>query len=68
MELMRTSASEGDEEAIAIFLDDRCSMICIDRAFRAASEGSHIQVIERLLEAGADVNAAAAGSEERTAL
>ncbi|PNP57317.1 hypothetical protein FNYG_15238 [Fusarium nygamai] len=68
MELMRTSASEGDEAAIAIFLDDRCSMVCIDRAFRAASEGGHIQVVERLLEAGAIVNAAAAGSEGRTAL
>ncbi|SCV61374.1 uncharacterized protein FFFS_15943 [Fusarium fujikuroi] len=59
MELMRTSASEGDDEAIGIFLDDRCSMICIDRAFQAASAGGHIQVVERLLKAGADVNAAA---------
>jgi len=52
MELMRTSASEGDDEAITIFLDARCSMISIDRAFQAASAGGHIQVIERLLEAG----------------
>ncbi|PCD38699.1 hypothetical protein AU210_007164 [Fusarium oxysporum f. sp. radicis-cucumerinum] len=68
MELMRTSASEGDDEAIAIFLDDRCSMLCIDTAFQAASAGGHIQVVERLLEAGADVNAAATVSEGRTAL
>ncbi|KAI1026507.1 hypothetical protein LB504_013128, partial [Fusarium proliferatum] len=67
MELMRTSASEGDDEAIAIFLDDRCSMICIDRAFQAASAGGHIQVVERLLEAGADANASA-GYQGRTAL
>jgi DNA-binding transcriptional regulator GbsR (MarR family) len=68
MELMRTSASEGDDEAITIFLDARCSMLCIDRAFQAASEGGHFQVVERLLEAGADVNAAAARSGGRTAL
>ncbi|OBS15060.1 hypothetical protein FPOA_14077 [Fusarium poae] len=52
MELMRTSASEGDDEAITIFLDARCSMISIDRAFQAASAGGHIQVVDRLLEAG----------------
>ncbi|KAG8665143.1 uncharacterized protein FPOAC1_013121 [Fusarium poae] len=68
MELMRTSASEGDDEAITIFLDARCSMLCIDRAFQAASEGGHFQVVERLLEAGADVNTAAAESGGRTAL
>ncbi|RKL14187.1 hypothetical protein BFJ68_g6581 [Fusarium oxysporum] len=69
LELMRTSASEGDDEAIAIFLDARCSVFCIDRTFQVASEGGHIQVIERLLEAGAKVNAAAAAkSGGRTAL
>ncbi|KAM0540542.1 hypothetical protein ACHAO7_011094 [Fusarium culmorum] len=68
MELMRTSASEGDDEAITIFLDDRCSMLCIDRAFQAASAGGHIQVVERLLEAGANVDAAAAKYGGRTAL
>ncbi|RKL08725.1 hypothetical protein BFJ70_g16753 [Fusarium oxysporum] len=67
IELMRTSASEGDDEAIAIFLDAGCSMVCIDRALQAASEGGHIQVVERLLDAGANVNAAAA-DRGRTAL
>ncbi|KAH7190109.1 ankyrin repeat protein [Fusarium oxysporum] len=68
IELMRTSASEGDDEAIAIFLDAGCSMVCIDRALQAASAGGHIQVVERLLEAGANVNAAAAADRGRTAL
>jgi len=68
MDLMRTSAFEGDREAIKIFLDARCSMLCIDRAFRAASGGGHIHVVERLLQAGADVNAAAAKDRGQTAL
>ncbi|EXA28573.1 hypothetical protein FOVG_19830 [Fusarium oxysporum f. sp. pisi HDV247] len=68
IELMRTSASEGDDEAIAIFLDAGCSMVCIDRALQAASAGGHIQVVERLLNAGANVNAAAAADRGRTAL
>ncbi|EXL40290.1 hypothetical protein FOCG_17178, partial [Fusarium oxysporum f. sp. radicis-lycopersici 26381] len=37
-------------------------------ALQAASEGGHIQVVERLLEAGANVNAAAAARYGRTAL
>ncbi|KAJ0135112.1 Glutathione S-transferase psoE [Fusarium oxysporum f. sp. albedinis] len=68
IELMRTSASEGDDEAIAIFLDAGCSMVCIDRALQAASAGGHIQVVERLLNAGANVNAAPAADRGRTAL
>ncbi|KAL5585649.1 hypothetical protein FOVSG1_013341 [Fusarium oxysporum f. sp. vasinfectum] len=69
MELMRTSASEGDDEAIAIFLDGGCSMFCVNRALQAASDGGHIQVVDRLLDAGADVNAAAAAKYGgRTAL
>src|SRR6478735_8603660 len=68
IELMRTSATEGDDEAIAIFLDAGCSMVCIDRALQAASAGGHIQVVERLLNAGANISAAAAEEEGRTAL
>src|SRR6478735_1605362 len=64
MELMRTSASEGDDEAIAIFLDARCLMLCINRAFQAASAGGYIHVVERLLEAGAYINTAAAARSE----
>jgi hypothetical protein len=36
IELMRSSAAEGDSEAIAIFLDARCSIPCISRALQAA--------------------------------
>jgi ankyrin repeat protein len=69
MELMRKSAFEGDSEATAIFLDAKCSMQSIYGAFQAASAGGHIQIVERLLEAGANVNAAAgSGSGGRTAL
>ncbi|PNP58755.1 hypothetical protein FNYG_15033 [Fusarium nygamai] len=69
IELMRTSASEGDDEAVAIFLDAECSMLCAGRALQAASEGGHIQIVDRLLEAGANVNAdAAADDGGRTAL
>ncbi|RBA12849.1 hypothetical protein FPRO05_14071 [Fusarium proliferatum] len=68
IELMRTSASEGDNEAIGIYLDAGCSMLCINRALQVASEGGHIQIVERLLEAGAHVNAAVAGYGGRTAL
>ncbi|KAI6747494.1 hypothetical protein HG530_015874 [Fusarium avenaceum] len=70
MELMRMSAFEGDDEAIAIFLEARCSTLRVDRALQAASGGGHIDVVERLLEAGANVNAAAAefGYGGRTAL
>ncbi|KAI3573042.1 ankyrin repeat protein [Fusarium oxysporum f. sp. albedinis] len=64
IELMRTSASEGDDEAIAIFLDAGYGRT----ALQAASAGSHIQIVERLLVAGADVNVAAAAEEGRTAL
>ncbi|KAM0361958.1 hypothetical protein ACHAPK_011621 [Fusarium culmorum] len=68
LELMRKSASEGDDEAIAIFLDNRCSMLCINRALQVASEGGHVKIVERLLEAQADVNAAASRDGGRTAL
>ena len=68
IELMRTSASEGDDEVIVIFLDAGCSMLCIDRALQAASEGGHMQVVERLLKAGADVNAASTANRGRTPL
>ncbi|KAH7247482.1 ankyrin repeat protein [Fusarium redolens] len=68
IELMRTSASEGDDEAIAIFLDAECTMLCIDKTLHAASGSGHIQVVERLLEAGAHVNTATATAGGRTAL
>lgn len=68
IELMRSSAAEGDSEAIAIFLDAKCSIPCISRALQAASGGGHIKVVERLLDAGANVNAATAESEVQTAL
>ncbi|KAM0540192.1 hypothetical protein ACHAO7_011433 [Fusarium culmorum] len=64
----RADASEGDDEAIAIFLDNRCSMLCINRALQVASEGGHVKIVERLLEAQADVNAAASRDGGRTAL
>ena len=67
--LIRTSASEGDIEAIKIFLGiAKCSTKSISNALQAASEGGHLDVVERLLSAKADVNAAAAGSVGRTAL
>jgi ankyrin repeat protein len=37
-------------------------------ALQAAAEGGHLEVVERLLTAKADVNAAAAGYKGRTAL
>jgi hypothetical protein len=68
MEIMRTSASEGDDKATAIFLDAKCSMLCINKAFQVASACGHIHVVEQLLKAGADVNAAATEHGGLTAL
>ncbi|KAK4172309.1 hypothetical protein QBC36DRAFT_294484 [Triangularia setosa] len=67
--LIRASASEGDIEAVEIFLEARgYSMHGINSALQAASRGGHLQVVDRLLSAGADVNAAAADEYGRTAL
>ncbi|KFA80920.1 hypothetical protein S40288_09748 [Stachybotrys chartarum IBT 40288] len=53
-------ASQNDTKANVIFLDvGECSMRGINKALQAASGGGHLQVVERLLTAGADVNAAA---------
>ncbi|KFA56451.1 hypothetical protein S40293_09873 [Stachybotrys chartarum IBT 40293] len=53
-------ASQNDTKANVIFLDvGECSMRGINKALQAALGGGHLQVVERLLTAGADVNAAA---------
>jgi uroporphyrinogen-III synthase len=60
-EFMISSASEGDVKAIIIILEPgKRSRDGMNRALHAASGGSHLQVVDRLLAAGADVNAAAA--------
>ncbi|KEY75233.1 hypothetical protein S7711_09300 [Stachybotrys chartarum IBT 7711] len=59
-ELLILSASQNDTKANVIFLDvGECSMRGINKALQAALGGGHLQVVERLLTAGADVNAAA---------
>lgn len=60
--LMTTSASDGDIEVVEIFLEtSRFSLYGISNALQAASGGGHLLVVERLLSAGANVNAAAGG-------
>ena len=52
------SADRGDEEVVAIFLSAKsCTSAGLGHALQAASIGGHLQVIEQLLAAGADVNA-----------
>ncbi|KFA76627.1 hypothetical protein S40288_05971 [Stachybotrys chartarum IBT 40288] len=59
-EFMISSASQGENEAVIMFLETgTCSVNAIDRALQAASAGGHLQVVERLLIAGANVSPAA---------
>ncbi|KFA69802.1 hypothetical protein S40285_02442, partial [Stachybotrys chlorohalonatus IBT 40285] len=67
-ELMVLSASQGDNEAIITFLEAGvCSANGMARAPRAASGGGHLQIVEQLLTAGADVNVTT-GYNRQTAL
>ena len=68
-ELICTSAFQGDKKAVEIFLEaGKCSTRCINKALQAVSGGGRFEVIELLLNARADVNAAAAWGGGRTAL
>ncbi|CRK21321.1 hypothetical protein BN1708_013067 [Verticillium longisporum] len=58
---IRLSASHGDINAVTILMEDgEYSMDCINNALRVASEGGHLHVVEKLLDAKADVNAVTA--------
>ncbi|KAH7304083.1 hypothetical protein B0I35DRAFT_401700 [Stachybotrys elegans] len=55
-ELFELSGRQGDFGAIAVFLEaEYCSLRGMNMALRAASGGGHLQVVERLLAAGANV-------------
>ncbi|RYP24628.1 hypothetical protein DL767_008572 [Monosporascus sp. MG133] len=66
-QMMTQSAAGGDVELISILLDGENSTYSIDESFQAASEGGHLEVIERLLAAGAHINAEPAKDGGRTA-
>ncbi|KEY68151.1 hypothetical protein S7711_08339 [Stachybotrys chartarum IBT 7711] len=67
-ELMVLSASQGDNEAIITFLEAGiCSVNGMARALRAGSGGGHLQIVEQLLNAGADIDATT-GYNRQTAL
>ncbi|KAF6787047.1 ankyrin repeat-containing protein [Colletotrichum sojae] len=67
-EALRSSASEGDIDFVDALLESNFGAEILSIALQAASGGSHIEVVERLLDAGAKVNADPARDDGRTAL
>lgn len=60
LHLMESSATQGDSKAIAIFLQAHSwPNYWLSRLLQKASEGGHTKVVDKLLNAGADANAAA---------
>ncbi|KAF6805667.1 ankyrin repeat-containing protein, partial [Colletotrichum plurivorum] len=67
-EALRSSATEGDIDFVDALLESNFGAEIVSIALQAASGGGHIEVVERLLSAGANVNADPAESDGRTAL
>ncbi|KAK3373896.1 hypothetical protein B0T24DRAFT_529350, partial [Lasiosphaeria ovina] len=61
-------AAQGDIELLNVLFEADYSIQLITEALQPASEGGHLAVVERLLVAGADVNAGPARYSGRTAL
>jgi hypothetical protein len=55
-QMMAQSAVDGDVGLISMLLDGKNSTHSINTSLQAGSEGGHLEVIEQLLAAGADVN------------
>jgi ankyrin repeat protein len=62
------SAVQGDLELLDVLLEGDCSPKTAAAPLRAASEDGHLEVVERLLAAGADVNAGFPLDSGQTAL
>jgi hypothetical protein len=67
-QMMTRSAAEGDIDVIGILLERGKSIHSINMSLQAASGGGHLEVVERLLAAKANVNAPAPEYGGRTAL
>ncbi|RYP43678.1 hypothetical protein DL768_009779 [Monosporascus sp. mg162] len=67
-QMMTHSAAGGDVELINILLDGESSTYGMDESLQAASLGGHLEVVERLLVAGVNINAEPGYLEGRTAL
>jgi ankyrin repeat protein len=65
---MWSLAARGDTELLDVLLEGNYSLQITTATLQATSEGGHLEVVERLLTAGANVNADPARYDGRTAL
>lgn len=65
---MEGSALEGDFEPFSVFLEKQLSYAGINPSLQAAPGRGHLQVIKRLVTAGASVNAKLSKPRDQTAL